>query len=97
MSIVAIGTSRFLLGFSLAGIAKTILSSAGTVMQDIKKASNAAIVILDEELTSNLSTLERAEIGHSTSPVILILGKHGEAEMQRLKSEAKNTLGVDIL
>ena len=95
MEIVAIGTSQFLLGFSLAGIEKTILATKETILDLVYQQQG--IVLLDERLTNHLTFVEREQLETSIDPVVLSLGEKGDQQIARLQRAVKETLGVDLL
>ncbi len=95
MEIVAIGTSQFVIGFSLAGV-RTHVAQRKDVLEAIERHKEAGIIILDEELVAQLHPAELEELQTSASPVVLILGKDSAEHERRLRNTIKTTLGVDL-
>jgi vacuolar-type H+-ATPase subunit F/Vma7 len=95
--IVVIGSTEFLPGFALAGVRKTILANAATVMEKITQNSTAGIILLDESITTELTPMQREHIDTSITPIIIALTKDAHMQNERLKRAIMNTLGVDLL
>jgi len=95
--IIVIGTTGFLPGFALAGVRNTVLASAETVEKQLDAHKEAGIIILEEELTSKLSTARREQLEISVKPVIIMLAKDPSGQTMRLRRAIMNTLGVDLL
>lgn len=97
MEIAAIGTSEFLLGFELAGVDRTYLASARTVLERLRECADAGIVVVDETITDGLTGTQRERLETSVAPVIILLARDGTRQLDRLRKELQNTLGVDLL
>lgn len=97
MEIAAIGTTDFLLGFELAGVGRTYAATKETLLDRIGACADAGIIIVDETLAAGLSPAQRAALETSIAPVIILLAKNGAPQMERLRRELRNTLGVDLL
>jgi V/A-type H+/Na+-transporting ATPase subunit F len=97
MELVVIGTTEFLPGFALAGARNTVIANAKNIMEKIKEHHEAGLIILDEQLTKELSAIQREELETSIKPVIITLAKDGEQQASRLRRTVMNTLGVDLL
>jgi len=95
MEVVAVGTSKFLLGFALSGV-KTVLANGENVIEHIGALENAGIIILESSLLDALTHVERERLETSVTPVIITLSEDGAEETTRLKHMIKNTLGVDL-
>lgn len=96
MELVAIGTTAFLPGFALSGVQHTVLASKADVMEKVKEQAEAGIIMLEEELITDITPAQRQELETSTKPVIIFLGK-SNAQEERLRRSIINTLGVDLL
>jgi vacuolar-type H+-ATPase subunit F/Vma7 len=96
MELVAIGSTRFLPGFALAGVQNTVLANKGNVMEKVSAHKNAGIIMLEEELLTEITTAQRQELETSAQPVVIFLGKTNNQE-DRLRRSIINTLGVDLL
>jgi len=97
MELVAIGTTRFLLGFELAGVEKTVLATPDNIRGKLAEHKDAGIVIVEESLLAKLQQEERDRIETNISPVIITLSATGEEQQERIRKAVKNTLGVDLL
>jgi vacuolar-type H+-ATPase subunit F/Vma7 len=95
--IVVIGSSAFVAGFALAGVRRTELASAQTVLATLQHHMDAGLIILEEELMAPLPPSRRQEIETSIRPVIIPLSRDAAAQTRRLRSAVINTLGVDLL
>ncbi|MDD9953220.1 MAG: hypothetical protein OXR66_02700 [Candidatus Woesearchaeota archaeon] len=96
MELIALGSPDFLLGFSLAGV-KTVVAEQENVMETIHAQKKAGIIMLDAELTHNLTLYEHEELDNSTQPVVISLARDDTERSNRLQQAIKNTLGVDML
>jgi vacuolar-type H+-ATPase subunit F/Vma7 len=96
MELVAIGSTAFLPGFALAGVQKTVLASPKDIMEKVKECNDAGIILLEEELLTDITTAQRQTLEISTNPVIIFLGRTNNQE-ERLRKAIINTLGVDLL
>ena len=92
--LIAIGTSRFLPGFALAGV-KTQLASAEDVERHIRDAEGIAVV--EGGLFETIPDEERYELQAGVSPVVIPLSEDNKGELQRLRGMIRSTLGVDLL
>lgn len=93
--ICAIGSSQFLLGFQLAGVREAVLASAEDVLERVA-ASAAAVLIVEEDLLESVPSSERERLETSLRPLIVILGRSGTRELDRLDRLIKSTLGVSL-
>ena len=91
--LTAIGTSRFLPGFALAGV-RTVLAG-DDVIEKIRECEG--IVVVEERLLAGLEGGMREELSTSIEPIIIPLSDEGSDEIARLKRLVKDTLGVDLL
>jgi V/A-type H+/Na+-transporting ATPase subunit F len=96
MELVVIGSTEFLPGFALAGVRKTVLATKHDVLDKIKEHQDAGIIILDDNLTTDLTFAQHEQLEASVKPVILPLGKQA-TQHDRLRKSIISTLGVDLL
>lgn len=98
--IMAVGTKGFLLGFQLAGIRNSIIANEhdiNDIHEKISQCKNAGIVLVDEHLLDQLSPIERGRLETQVAPVVMALGPNGEKQIERLRHQVQNILGVDLL
>ncbi len=91
-NITAIGSSKFLLGFALAGVRTITLSSDSDVEQEI--LSQEGIVVVEQELYERLDPGVQSVLAAGTEPVVIPLGD--EYTSERLGASIRSTLGFDL-
>lgn len=95
--IMAVGTKGFLLGFQLSGIRNSIIANEHDIHEKISQCRNAAVVLVEEKLLDSLAPNERGRFETQVSPVVMALGPDGNKQMERLRHQVQNILGVDLL
>jgi len=96
MELAVIGNEEFILGFQLAGIRNTFKIGKEPLkdIKDMKKKSNIAVVVIEENIMDKLDPHDRHEIESSISPVFVPLSD--TAEQESLRRLIKKSIGVDL-
>lgn len=102
--VAVIGSLDFIAGFALAGVRNAIEAGSGTggassarqeVADAIKKcaASQAGILIIQEDLLAGFSAREKEKLLDTPSPIVMFISERQEITLQ---STIKKALGIDI-
>jgi vacuolar-type H+-ATPase subunit F/Vma7 len=93
--IVALGTSKFVLGFQLAGIKETIVvKDAASDFNKFMSRKDVGIILTDDKTIKQLGERERTNIESSVNPVVVVLSTEDYSE--GLRQMIKNSIGVDV-
>lgn len=97
LEIAVIGTPKFVLGFQLAGVRKTIEVETDSLnkIKDVMADPNIGIIITDEETMSKLDEHDRLDIELSVKPVVMVLSE--EATSDSLRKMIRKSIGVDLM
>ncbi|HTL51383.1 MAG TPA: V-type ATP synthase subunit F [Planctomycetota bacterium] len=95
LSLAALGSGDFILGFRLAGILSCVEASGDFEEQLIKLMSNpkiGVVVVQDSDMTKLRSTV-RARAEGSVRPVVIPIGIH---EGGSLRDRIRQAIGIDL-
>lgn len=97
MEIAVIGSSKFTLGFRLAGINRIYEPSEKVMdtIEKIKQDKEIGIVIVDDETIFGLKDHERYGIDRSVKPVFIIMSEN--ASQDNLRRLIIKAIGIDVL
>jgi len=90
------GSSKFVLGFQLAGIRKTynLESDAYRNIKKIMEDENTGIIIVEEDLMKKMDERDRNEIEESVKPVIIVISE--ESSSEGLRKMIRKSIGIDL-
>jgi V/A-type H+-transporting ATPase subunit F len=94
--IAVIGSSKFVVGFRLAGIRKVYESSPERMeekIEDVLKDKDVGILVLRNEDMLSLPSSLRMKLAESVEPVVIPIGKEEEID---LRERIKQAVGVDL-
>ncbi|MBI5389060.1 V-type ATP synthase subunit F [Candidatus Woesearchaeota archaeon] len=99
MAILAVvGDSKFILGFQLAGIRKTVIADEQNplrTLREVMQDKNVGIVIVDEDCLNKVHPHDRRFIEDSVQPVVIPLST--KASQDNLRQLIKRSIGVDLM
>lgn len=96
LGISVAGSSKFVLGFQLAGIRKTyeIESDPYLKIKKIMEDENTGIIIAEEELMKKMDERDRNEIEESVKPVVIVISE--ESSSEGLRKMIRKSIGIDL-
>lgn len=91
-----LGSSRFIVGFQLAGIRETIEASKEPLkdIAELRMKKDIGIVIIEESILEKMDIDDRREIEDSVDPVFIPIS--AKAEQESLKRLIKRSIGIDL-
>jgi len=96
--IACLGTEKFILGFQLAGIRKTIIVNEKLNLLDqflaLLDDKEIGIVIVDEDILDKLESQDRTDIEDSVDPVFIPLSD--TASSDNIRKLIIKSIGVDL-
>jgi vacuolar-type H+-ATPase subunit F/Vma7 len=102
VTIAAVGSNQFVVGFQLAGIRETIEISEGqegkanafSQLKGLKKRKDIGIIIIEEQVMDGLQPHERIELEMSIEPVFIPLST--KIQQDSLRKLIKKSVGIDL-
>ena len=105
VTIAAVGSNQFVVGFQLAGVRETIEIKEGqeanqenhdafSQLKALKHRKDIGIIIIEEQVMDSLKPHERIEIEMSIEPVFIPLST--KIEQDSLRKLIKKSVGIDL-
>ncbi|KHO46840.1 MAG: V-type H+-transporting ATPase subunit F [archaeon GW2011_AR3] len=96
LEIAVAGTSRFILGFQLAGIRHTheIESDHYNRLKQLMSDPAVGIIITEEKIMEKLDEHDKNEIESSVRPVVIMLSD--QASSESLRKMIGKSVGIDL-
>jgi len=96
LELCVVGSSKFVLGFQLAGIRNTIEADETSLklFRECMQNQSVGIIITDEETMEKFDEHDRLQIESSVRPVVIILSE--TASSDSLRKMIKKSIGVDL-
>jgi V/A-type H+-transporting ATPase subunit F len=96
MDIAVIGSGRFVLGFRLAGVRRTVEASGEEyqpLLESLLADPKVGILVVSDEDVDRLPAGMKRRVGDSVRPVIIPVGKKGEED---IRERIKRAIGIDL-
>ncbi len=98
LGISVAGSSKFVLGFQLAGIRDTHEIEEGTdaygQLKGMLSDENTGIIIAEEDMMKRMDEHDRSEIEESVKPVVLVISE--ESSSENLRKMIRKSIGIDL-
>jgi V/A-type H+-transporting ATPase subunit F len=96
MEIAVIGSGRFVLGFRLAGVRRTVEVSQDEYpgkLDSLLTDPKVGILVVSDEDVERLSAVQKRRLSDSMRPVVIPVGKRGEDD---IRERIKRAIGIDL-
>jgi V/A-type H+-transporting ATPase subunit F len=96
MEIAVVGRENFVIGFRLAGIKKTYISTDSDIEKNIENVlrdKDVGILVVHNATLKKISHNLKRKIEESAKPVVIAIGKEETVDIQE---KIKQAVGVDL-
>jgi len=96
MDIAVIGSQRFVLGFRLAGVRKTVDASSPeypATLESLLADPKVGILVVNDQDVDRLPSGMKRRLSDSVRPVVIPVGSKGEED---IRERIKRAIGIDL-